>query len=232
MKRIRQPMSLQGRVEIFHSEGEPVLRNGPPVPPLIPASILKLLKPGQYVPTYRSCDIDFSGCKIVGKQDIRNKIVGIGKDKVIEALTTGFINQIARMAVGDRGTIPSDPTQPKVVDPIQEDLFGEVFRSDVDSTVLDVGVTPGVHEVKFIKTFSATVIPLTAFSNQANPVVNEVGLIMADLIGGAPLPRPDVAAPNAPDADESLFAMRTFKSVPFEAANEISVTIRYTIFIE
>jgi hypothetical protein len=55
---------------------------------------------------------------------------------------------------------------------------------------------------------------------------------MADLLGGAPLPRPPVAAPNTPDADESMFSIRTFKSVPFEAANEIAVTIRYTIYIE
>lgn len=225
MKPIRQHLGLQGRVEIFHSEGKPVLRNGERL-------VNPSLAPGRHVPVYKSCEIDFTDCKIVSKQDIKNIVVGVGKDKVIEALTTGFVNQIARMATGDRGTIPSDPTQPKVATPDMTELFGEVFRSDVDSTILDVGVTPGVHEVKFIKTFSATVIPLTAFSNQANPVLNEVGLIMADLISGAPLPRADVASPDVPDADESLFSIRTFKSVPFEAANEISVTIRYTIFIE
>ena len=74
--------------------------------------------------------------------------------------------------------------------------------------------------------------PITAFSNQANPIVNEVGLVMADLFGGNPLPRAPVAAPDPPDADEEVFSIRTFKSVPFEAANEIAITIRYTIFIE
>ena len=74
-------------------------------------------------------------------------------------------------------------------------------------------------------------IPLSAYSDQTNPVVSEIGLIMIDQITGAPLPRPDVASPNLPDSDEALFAMRTYKTVPFEAANETAVTVRYTIFI-
>lgn len=200
----KDSISLKGRVEIFQTKGIPNVTKG---------------------------EIDFSECELLDTIVDHNIIVGIGKDKVIQALTTGFINQIARMAIGDRGTIPSDPTQPKVASPDQTELFNEVFRSDNDTFVLDIGNTPGVHEVKFIKTFSAVTIPLASFSNQALPVVNEVGLIMVDL-NEAPLPRADVAAPNPPLSDESLFSIRTFKSVPFEAANEISITIRYTIYIE
>ena len=160
-----------------------------------------------------------------------NIIVNLGKDKVITALSTGFINVVARMAIGDRGTIPTDPTVPKVPVSTADTLFNEIYRDDLDATVLDVG-TPDTHEVTFIKTFSAVVIPISSFSNQAKPVVNEVGILTADILGGTPLPRAPVAAPNPPEADEELFAIRTFKSVPFEAANEISVTIRYTIFVE
>lgn len=224
---IREGLTPKGRVEIFQTKGKPTLCYGETVSRDLPAEFK-----GRTPQIYKSCEIDFSNCEIIDKQDIMNIIVDGGKDKIIEAITTGFVNQVARMAAGDRGTIPSDATQPKVPTEDQTALFNEVFRSDMDATVLDVGVTPGVHEVKFIKTFSATVVPLTSFSNQALPVLNEVGLIMADLFGGAPLPRADTPAPDVPDADESLFSLRTFKSVPFEAANEISVTIRYTIFIE
>ena len=134
------------------------------------------------------------------------------------------------MAIGDRGTIPSDPTVPKVPTSDLPGLYNEVYRDDIDGASLDVG-TPGVHEVQFVKTFDAATVPITAFSNQAAPVINEVGLVTFDFSAGA-LPRPPVAAPDAPPADEVVFSLRTFKSVPFEAANEISVTIRYTIFIE
>jgi hypothetical protein len=133
--------------------------------------------------------------------------------------------------MGDRGTIPSDPTVPKVPVATMSALYNEVYRADAEAVVLDVG-TPTVHEVKFVKTFSAVAIPITSFSNQAKPVINEVGLIMINPALPPPLPRPDVAAPDDPPADEVLFAIRTFKSVPFEASNDISVTIRYTIFIE
>jgi len=105
-----------------------------------------------------------------------------------------------------------------------------VYRADIDAVVLNVG-TPTVHEALFVKTFSAVDVPITSFSNQAVPVINEVGLITADLIS-LPLPRPPVAAPAAPPADEKLFSIRTFKSVPFESANQIAVTIRYTVFVE
>lgn len=219
-------LQLKGRVEVFHTLGAPRQIRGEEIKSHLPEEISSKLPR-----RYKSCELDFSNCQLISKEDSHNIIVGIGKDKVIEALTSGFINQIARMAVGDRGTIPSDPTQPKIAQATQTALFNEIYRADVDTVTLDVGVTPGTHEVKFIKTFSATVIPITAFSNQAVPVINEVGLIMADLLGGTPLPRADVASPATPEADESLFSIRTFKSVPFEAANEISITIRYTIYI-
>lgn len=218
----KDSLAPKGRVEIFVTKGVPKQVLGEEI----------VNKNSQSVKLHKSCSLDFTDCEIIEQHDIQNIIVMGGKNRVIEALTTGFINQICRMAIGDRGTIPSDSTQPKTPVQTQNALFNEIFRSDVDSFVLDVDSDPEVHEVKFIKTFSAVTIPLTAYSNQANPVVNEVGLIMADLLSGAPLPRADVSAPNSPLADESLFSIRTFKTVPFEAANEISITIRYTIYIQ
>jgi len=218
--RPRDNICPKGRVELFVTQGKPTLHLSNPLPTL----------PG-YPKVHANHHLDFSNTKIIDSYDIMNIIVNVGKDKVIQSLTTGFINVVARMAIGDRGTIPSDSTVPKVPVSTQSALYNEIYRDDVDATILNVG-TPTVHEVRFIKSFSSLLIPLTAFSNQAAPVVNEAGLIIADLLGGAPLPRPPVAAPNAADVDEKLFSIRTFKSVPFEAANAISVTIRYTIFIE
>lgn len=209
----------QGRVEMFVTRGKPRVVNGP------------LLMDVKGHKVYRSAELDFSGTKLLDKQDYKNIIFNQGKDRIIESLTTGFIRVIARMAVGDRGTLPSDSTVPKIPVATMTNLYNEVYRSDVDTTVLNVG-TPTVHEVKFIKIFSAVDVPITAFSNQATPVINEAALVMCDLLSGNPLPRPAVAYPNTNDADEVVFSMRAFKSIPFEAANDISITIRYTIFIE
>jgi hypothetical protein len=220
MTKQQDGLKPRGIVEVFITEGKPEIEYG------------KLLKSGPSQPKcYESAVINFHKTKILDHRYIENIIVNIGKDKVVESLTTGFINVIARMAIGDRGTLPSDPTVPKVPQATQDSLFNEIYRDDIDSVVLDVG-TPETHSVRFIKSFAAADIPITSYSNQANPVVNEVGLITADLISGNPLPRPPVAAPNPPDADEELFSLRTFNSVPFLAENDIAITIRYTIFVE
>jgi len=224
---VRDKLEPIGRVELFVTRGAPVLTLTDQCDrPGIPREFRHL-----FPPAYRHHDLSFSGCDVIEKQDIRNILVNFGKDQVVSGLTSGFVHPVMRMAVGDRGTIPSDLTVPKTPVATQTALFNEIFRADLDATVLNVG-TPTVHEAKFIKTFSAVVIPLTAFSNQSQPVVNEIGLITADVLGGAAFPRAAVASPATPPTDERLFSIRTFKSVPFEAANEIAVTIRYTIFIE
>lgn len=219
MSMVRETLTPKGKVEIFVTKGRPQVRPG------------KLLYEVNGHKVYESAEIDFSNVQILRQEEMMNIIVNQGKDRIINSLTTGFLRTVARMAIGDRGTIPSDSTIPKVPTADRTELFNEVYRDDIDTTVLNIG-TPTTHEVKFIKTFSALDVPISSFSNQSKPVVNEVGLIMADLLAGNPLPRPPVAYPGTPDADEELFAMRAFKSVPFEAANEIEITIRYTIFIE
>lgn len=214
-------LKTRGKVELFITKGAPAIVHGP---------LLRVDQFGRKV--FTSAEIDFSKVEMIEKRSaIMNIILDQGKDRVIESLTTGFIRVIARMAVGDQGTIPSDSTVPKVPDGTETGLYREVYRADLDTLVLDIG-TPGVHRVQFVRTFVAADVPITAFSNQANPVINEVGLVVADLLSGNPLPRPPVNPPASPDADEEVFALRTFKSVPFEAANDISVTCRYTIFIE
>jgi hypothetical protein len=212
---IKENLGLHGKVEVFVSKGKPEIKRGPELAPNI----------------FKWAEIDFSKCKFLDKQEIHNIILNQGKDTVIQSLTTGFIKVIARIAIGDRGALPSDQTVPKTPVSTMTELYNEVYRADIDTTTLTIGDDVH-HEVKFIRTFSALDIPISSFSNQANPIINEVALIMADLLSGDPLPRSPVASPDDPPADEKLFSIRTFKSVPFEAANEISITIRYTIFIE
>ena len=159
----------------------------------------------------------------------KNIILNLGKAETIMSLTTGSNRVIGRMAIGARGTLPSDPTVPKTPEASKTELYSEVYRQDVEMT--SVTTQEDVNKVLFVTTFRAVDIPLSAYPDQTNPVINEVGLVMIDLITGVPLPRTSIASPELPDEDEALFAMRTFKSVPFESANETSVTVRYTIFI-
>jgi hypothetical protein len=209
-----------GLVEIFVCEGRPVLR----------LEDIRAARPG-FPRIAGGHELDFTGCRLIDQMTIKNIIVNIGKDKVVTALVNGAVNPILRMAIGDRGTIPSDPTVPKTPVATMSALYNEVYRADIDAVTVNVG-TPTVHEAKFIKTFAATDIPISSFSNQANPVINEVALITADPSLAPVFPRSPVAAPAAPPADEAMFSIRTYRSVPFVAANDISVTIRYTIFIE
>ena len=219
MQNVNEKLSPKGRVEIFTTKGSPKLIYGEPVP------TAKGLPPH-----YKSVEIDLSGVEVMSKEDIMNIVVNTGKDTVIRALASGAFEIVARMAIGDRGALPSDSTIPKTPAATMAALYHEVRREDVDAVVIDVG-TANKHEVKLIKTFSSVLVPITSDSNQASPVVNEVGLITANPVQG-PLPRNAVSAPDVAPDDEKLFSIRTFKSVPFDAANEIAITIRYTIFID
>jgi hypothetical protein len=218
IKGLSDGLSPKGKVEIFVSRGKPTLLVGKPVS----------FAHGKFL--YDDCQIIFAKDQLISEEVLYNIIVNEGKDSVINSLFSGGLNPIGRMVIGDRGTIPSDPTVPKVPQSTFTSLYNEVYRADCDTHTIDVG-TPDKHEIKFIKTFNAIDVPLSSFSNQANPVINEVGLVTYDP-AAAPFPRAAVAAPAAPLSDEKLFSIRTFKSVPFEAANEIAVTIRYTIFIQ
>lgn len=221
--RSRDSLLTKGKVEIFTTRGRP---KGTFV-----GLVLDPLINPYNLPLCQDYTLNFDNCLLVDKQEIQNIITNIGKDTVITSLSTGSILTMARLAIGDRGSLPTDPTIPKIPTSSMDSLYNETYRADAEAIVLNVG-TPDIHEIKLIKTFSAVDVPITAFSNQAKPVVNEVGAICIDPSQPPPLPRPPVAAPNSPPADEKLFAIRTYKSVPFEAANDISVTIRYTIYIE
>lgn len=235
-----------------------------------------------------------------------NLLLAKGLAEVLRALTTvspaTTPRIITRMAVGDQGTIPSDPTVAKVPTKDLTGLYHEVYRKDIDSRVPTLytpsgftytgntlintntltglsstsGITAGMivqgtgiptgtvvvnptlsptsitvsnnaistnsgvsltfigtsNQCEFIASFNAVDVPLSAFSNPNQPRINEVSLVIIDPTASGGLVRSAVFAPASPPADEVVLSLRTFKSVPFEAANNISVTIRYTIFTE
>jgi len=161
---------------------------------------------------------------------IDNIVLNQGKAEIIHGLTTGTNRVLARMAIGDRGALPSDLQVPKTPDAERLGLYHEVYRNDIQSTAT---TTEGSrNEILFVDTFYAVDIPITAYSDQTNPVMNEVMLVMCDLILGVPLPRDPVVTPAEPDIDEAGFSMVTFNSVPFKAEQETAVTVRYGIFIQ
>jgi hypothetical protein len=304
------------------------------------------------------------------REECKNIILYQGQAEIIRALSTvspGIKPRvIARMAVGDQGTIPSDPVVPKIPTKDLTGLYHEVYRKDIDvitptlykvydfsyqgtttagsniitalqstdGVVIGMKVTGNgipagtvvvailgptsvkmsnvatsaasaaqqinfkgvVNECTFVAAFNAAEVPIAAFSNPSQPRINEVSLILIDP-RSTPLPREAVAYPDAagivmpvtlqsgsatltglsstallvdnmkvtgpgiPDGtvllstsgstallsnpvtidganvqvnftDEVPMTLRTFKSVPFEEANDISVTIRYTIYTE
>jgi hypothetical protein len=173
-------------------------------------------------------------------QEQHNIILYQGNTEIIRTLSTVSPSTapriINRMCVGDQGTIPSDPTVPKVPTKDLPTLIGtrglyhEVYRKDVDSRTITL--SGAVNECKFIATFDAADVALSAYSNPSQPRVNEVGLVIIDPVSAGGLVRSPVTAPDAPPTDEVIMTIRTFKSIPFESANDVTVTIRYTIYME
>lgn len=122
------------------------------------------------------------------------------------------------------GTVVSDivsPTSIKISLPATSSNSGITFT-----------LIGAVNEVQFIATFNAFDVPISAFANPSQPRLNEVGLVIIDPTAAGGLVRAPVVAPAAPEPDEVVLSIRTFKSVPFEAANDITVTIKYTLFME
>ena len=104
--------------------------------------------------------------------------------------------------------------------------------ADSSNTSININFSGVINECQFSATFNATDVPTTAFANPSQPRINEVGLVIVDPTAVDGLVRSPVSSPAAPPADEVLMTIRTFKSVPFEIANDVSITIRYTIFTE
>ena len=231
----KDPIGVKGYVEVFLSKGKPAYKptgKRISVPTNHPFHNFH-----EAIPHYEGkMELDFSDVELLEKVEGKNIVVDKAKERLVDAIEQGFMRIVGRMAIGDRGTIPSDSTTPKVPTADRTELFNEVYRTDIDAItktqVPTTDTTPGEYQIQFTTTFAALDVPVSALSNQTNPAINEVGLIMLDGISGDPLPSGPVSSPDPHPADEELFAMRAFKSVPFDQANELSITIRYTIAFE
>ena len=117
---------------------------------------------------------------------------------------------------------------------VQSVNSGIQFTLSEDATAAgaqSLTISGAANECRFSATFNAVDVALTAFANPSQPRINEVGLVFIDPTAPAGIPRSPVTAPTTPPTDEVLLSHRTFKSVPFEVANDTSITIRYTIFM-
>ena len=123
--------------------------------------------------------------------------------------------------------------------------LGSVIASVNSSTQFTIGpnpatlsgsqtlsVTGAANQAQFISEFDASSIALSAYSNPSNPVINEVGLVLINPAAPAGLNRLPVTAPTMPPSDEVVMSIRCFPSIPFTLANSVSITIRYTIYME
>ncbi len=146
-------------------------------------------------------------------------------------LLTGMsstIGIVIGMAVAGTG-IPVGAVVSEIVNASTVKMSAAANSSNSGITIAFVGT---VNECQFITTFDAVDVPLSSFANPSQPRVNEVGLVIIDPTAAGGLVRPPVAGPSPNQPDEVLMSIRCFKSVPFEIANDVSVTIRYTIFTE
>lgn len=137
-------------------------------------------------------------------------------------ITTGMIVEGTGLPTG---TVVVNPT----LSPTSIEVSNPSSSTNTGATYTFLGVT---NQCEFISSFNAVDVPLTSFSNPSNPLLNEVGLVIINPSAPDGLVRTPVFAPAAPPSDEVVLSLRTFTSVPFQAANDISVTIRYTIFTE
>lgn len=161
---------------------------------------------------------------IIDYFELKNIILYNGNQKSIDSLVPGTSNyKIFRMAVGSEGTMESDKFQPKIPTKDMTALYHEVFRTDVYNPP-----AIGTRLATFTADFNSIDVPDSSFTNASERYVNEAMLILGDgTFGGG-----NKYYPQTPDADESGFSIRTFKSIPFDAGDDITITIRWTIYAQ
>lgn len=166
--------------------------------------------------------------------DSKNFIVDAGltgvRDILIGPNGGGFTGAVFRMALGDGGTPPGELFNPKLPDgtwPARTGLFHEVIRQDIS-----VFSTPTDFSMRFVGSFNSVDVDVSSYS-LADRVVNEAALIIGDgiLTVGGDIKQINKAPPDTVDADELMFSTRTFKSASFDPAEDVTLTVTWTITI-
>jgi len=154
-------------------------------------------------------------------------VTGI-RDILIGPNGGGFTGSIFRMAIGDGGTPPAELFNPKLPDatwPSRTQLFHEVLRQDIS-----VFSTPTPSSMRFVGSFNSVDVDPSSFSLAAK-VINEAALIIGDgiLTVGGDKRQVNKTPPDSVDPDESMLSMRTFKSASFDPAEDVTITIIWTM---
>jgi len=166
--------------------------------------------------------------------DSKNFIVDAGvtgiRDVLIGPNGGGFTGSIFRMAIGDGGTPPGElfnPVLPDATWPARTELYHEVLRQDI--TVFD---TPTPQSMRFVANFDSPDVDPTSYS-LVDRVVNEAALIIGDgvLTVGGDKKQVNKTPADTVDADEIMVSTRTFKSASFDANEDVTITITWTITI-
>lgn len=166
--------------------------------------------------------------------DSKNFIVNVGitaiRDILIGTNGGGFYGSIFRMAVGDGGVPPAELFNPKLPDatwPARTALYHEIIRQDVS-----VFSTPTTASMRFVGSFNSVGIDPTGYSLAAK-VINEAALIIGDgvLTGGGDKKQVNKTVPDVVDADEIMMSTRTFKSTSFDDAEDVTITVTWTITV-
>jgi hypothetical protein len=164
----------------------------------------------------------------------KNFIVDVGitaiRDILIGTNGGGFSGSIFRMAIGDGGTPPAELFNPKLADatwPARTALYHEVLRQDIT-----IFTTPTSKSMRFVGSFNSVGVDATSYSLAAK-VINEASLIAGDgvLTSGGDKKQINKAPPDTADADEVMVSTRTFKSTSFGPAEDVTITITWTITV-
>ena len=164
-----------------------------------------------------------------GITGLRNMILGSttgGGDRTPGSSPTPL--SVFRMAIGDGGTPAGQlfsPRQPDATWPARTGLFYEVLRQDIS-----VFSAPSTVSARFVSAFNSQDVDATSFS-LSNKVINEASLIGGDgtLTIGGDKKQINKSPPDTADADEFLVSMRTFNSTPFNPAEDITLTVTWTL---
>lgn len=163
--------------------------------------------------------------------DEKNYIVDQGltaiKDLILGGTGGGGISgSIFRMAIGDGGSTVGSLYTPKLPDATwatRTELYEEVIRTDIAAFT-----SPDAVSARFVANFNSTGVADTSFT-LPDKVINEAALIIGDgILGGADI---QVKQGDTPDSDEQLFSTRTFKSAPFDPAEDVTISITWTITV-
>jgi hypothetical protein len=168
--------------------------------------------------------------------DSKNFIVDVGvtaiRDLLIGLNGGGFAGSIFRMAVGDGGVPVGElfnPILPDATWPARTGLYHEIIRQDI--SIFD---TPTDNSMRFVGSFNSIDINSSSYS-LLDRVINEASLIIGDgvtTIGGdkKQINNTDTG-PDIVDADEIMLSTRTFNSASFDASEDVTITITWTLTV-